>query len=321
MKATPVMHAAPVDDGGLVRAARHGDIAGLAVLFEKYRPQLFASALRLVGYSADAEDAVQETFVTALTGLGRLRDPAAVGGWLHAVLRNHCLTELRRRRPQADHEEAERRLHRLVDDDSVERQIENRELRDRVWTALAGLPAAQRAAVVLRYFGSYSSYGELAQILAVPIGTVRSRLADARRKLMGVLVATGHRIDSAAARLAAERDQFYREEFHGLFARGAREAFLTHYAADLRLVTNGGPVLVGRGHLAAEVDEDLAAGVKLRPRRVIASGDLTVIEGVFENPPEDPLHCPPAIALVLFHQRGRTVRLHLHLAPRPPQAG
>ena len=44
-----------------------------------------------------------------------------------------------------------------------------------------------------------------------------------------------------------------------------------------------------------------------------------MVEGTFENPPEDPVHCPPGLALVLFHDGGRIVRLHVHLAPRPPR--
>src|SRR5258706_11775293 len=101
---------------------------------------------------------------------------------MHAILRNRCLTELRRRRPHAHGEEAELRFRDMPDEARVENQIEHRELRAWVWEALASLPDEQRLTVLLRYFGSYHSYEEVAAILGVPIGTVRSRLADAKMK-------------------------------------------------------------------------------------------------------------------------------------------
>jgi RNA polymerase sigma factor (sigma-70 family) len=306
-----------LSDARLAQAARHGEMDGLGRLFEKYRPRLYASALSLLGYKADAEDAVHDTFLTALTGMERLRDPAAVGGWLYAILRNRCLTELRRRRPHASSEEAHLRLPDLPDEARVEQQIENRELRDWVWRALGDLPGEQRLTVMLRYFGSFNSYDEVAAILGVPVGTVRSRLADAKSKLADRLLAAAGREEDETSRLTAAREAFYRQAFHQVY-RGGRDEFLAHFAPELRFVANGLPTRVGRRFLEAEIDEDLRVGVTMHPQRIMASGELTIIEAEFRNPPEDPFHCPPGAVLALFERDGRVARVHLYLAPRRP---
>src|SRR5262245_48911120 len=84
-----------VSDAALAALARGGDVEAAAGVLARYQPSLYAAAIRLLRNREDAVDAVQETCVTALGRFGALRDPAAVGGWLHAVLRNCCLMRLR----------------------------------------------------------------------------------------------------------------------------------------------------------------------------------------------------------------------------------
>jgi RNA polymerase sigma-70 factor (ECF subfamily) len=85
-----------LSDAALPTQAHAGEVEALAGLLERYRPSLYATAIGLLANRDDALDAVQETFVVALVKLGSLRDPSAVGGWLHRVLRNTCLMRLRR---------------------------------------------------------------------------------------------------------------------------------------------------------------------------------------------------------------------------------
>src|SRR5215218_6502912 len=84
-----------LDDADLVGAAQNGDSTSLGILLERYRASLYGRALGILGYGPQAEDAVHDTFLVALRKIDRVREPAAVGGWLHAVLRNVCLMRLR----------------------------------------------------------------------------------------------------------------------------------------------------------------------------------------------------------------------------------
>jgi RNA polymerase sigma-70 factor (ECF subfamily) len=303
-------------DGDLIVAAQHGNAAALGALLERYRPRLLASALRLVGYRADAEDAVQETFLAAMRHVGTVRDPATIGAWLHTVLRRACLQQ--RRRQRAEH---------LTDsppdfaDDSPgpEDRIEQLELRDWIWASLHQLPEALRVTALLRYFGSYTSYAELAAILGIPIGTVRSRLSEARLKLADALLASAGLMDDAAREQARDREQLWSESVREIFRRGTSEPFVSRFVNDLTIGWSDGKVGRGRRLLASEIEGDLEHGVRLEPTRVISSDTIAVVEGCFVNPPEDPEHCPPGIAFVVFGRRDRGTHIRLHIAPRPPK--
>ena len=307
------------EDAELVQAALHGDRLGLGVLLERHRPRLKAAALAILGDPAGAQDAVHETFLAALLHLGQVRDPLAVGGWLMATLRTRCLMELRRRSRADVGLAAGAAADAEAEAPAAERRIEGSALRDWLWTALGKLGEGPRLAVLLRHFGSYRSYGEIAAILGVPVGTVRSRLAQARQRLGGLLLECVSEAAGEARRFAAQRRQVYIEAFHAAY-RGGREPFLSLFDSDLLIQLGTQGAVHGRRHLAAELDGDIAAGVEFKPSRVLASGGVAILEGAFENPPEDPHHCPPWAAMVLRARApgSPTTRLRIHYASAAP---
>jgi RNA polymerase sigma-70 factor (ECF subfamily) len=310
------LESAPTD-GDLVEAARGGDVAALGLLLERHRPRLFATALRLLGYNQDAEDAVQETFLVAMKYLGSVRDREAVGAWLHAVLRRECLQQQRRRRLGETPADS---IPDLLDPrPGPEDRIERLELRDWIWTALHRLPEPLRVSAILRYFGSYDSYEEVAAILGIPVGTVRSRLSEVKAKLGESLLASAGLIDDEARVRATSRERLWADAFHEVFRRGDSVRFVSHFASDLRLGWSNGKMLRGREHLAAEIEGDLAVGVRLDVERVMTNADVSVIEGRFVNPPEAPDHCPPGIALVVYGHDDLASAIRLHLATRRPR--
>src|SRR3712207_1042617 len=83
-----------LSDADLVRAAQGGDVTSLGLLLERYRAALYGQALGILGYGPQAEDAVHDAFVVALRKIHTVGERAAVGGWLHAVVRNVCLMRL-----------------------------------------------------------------------------------------------------------------------------------------------------------------------------------------------------------------------------------
>jgi len=306
-------------DAELAAEAKSGRVDSLGLLFERYRPQLYAAAVSLLGYRSNAEDAVHDTYLAAMVRLDQLREPAAVGGWLHAILRNRCLMERRRQKPQIGGADAERHFREVPDEDRIESAIESRELRDWVWAAMQKLPEEHRATVMLRYFGFYNSYEEVSAILGIPVGTVRSRLFDAKIRLSELLLSAAGR-DDAHEKLQAERRSFYEEAFRTLY-RGERDAFLAHFADDLHLVwSDTGSHFRGREHFGAEMDADLRTGVRIRPKRIMACGNVTVLEAVIANPPEAPDLCPPGGVMVMREGALQVERLCLHMAERPPLA-
>jgi RNA polymerase sigma-70 factor (ECF subfamily) len=304
-------------DRELVAAAKAGNGAALGLLLERHRPRLYATALRILGYRADAEDAVQETCLAAMRYLGSVRDPDSAGAWLGAVLRRACLQHQRRRRNAEVLTDSV--PDRLDERPGPEERIERLELRDWIWGALQRLPEPLRVSAMLRYFGSYESYDEVAAILGVPVGTVRSRLSEVKIKLADALLASAGLVDDEVRVRARARERFWADEFHDIFRRGESSRFVSHFTRDLLIGWSGGKLLRGREHLAAEVDGDLAAGVRIDLERVMTNEGITVVEGRFVNPPEAPDHCPPGVALVFFGNDDRTSAMRLHLAPRVPR--
>ncbi len=125
----------------------------LAALLERNRASLYATAMRLLGSRADALDAVQDTSLIALARMSEVRDTGAARAWLHTVVRNVCLMQLRQRRElpcaQVD-------PHRTAI--GPEEALAQHALREWVWRALETLPAEEQLTVILRYFSRCESY-------------------------------------------------------------------------------------------------------------------------------------------------------------------
>jgi RNA polymerase sigma-70 factor (ECF subfamily) len=306
---------APVEarpsDGELARAAQSGDVASLGELLERHRVPLHAAALRMLG-RGNAEDAVQETFVIALRRIGELRDPDAVGGWLHAVLSNVCLMSVRRDRPLGRHENLELVRGSSDVERSLDEVVDSLALRDWVWTALSALPAALQATAMLRWFGSHPSYAEIARILDVPVGTVRSRLSEAKRQLAEALLASASLAHDGARRARERGVALYGGAIDGYVQW---EAFVDTFSDDVVVVRGRAGEVRGRRDVTTIVRAYPEAGVELRPTRVLSGERITILEGRFLG--SHPYGCPPDTSQVHFHREdGLTDRVYLYFAPR-----
>jgi len=175
----------PVDTGGesdarLVLRARDGDRAAYETLVRRYLGSAYAVALAELADRGDAEDAVQDAFITALERLDDCRDPAAFGGWLRRIVRNRARS-VRRRERIRDTEPLEHagRAHSTRDPG---RDLDRSEVRRRLESALATLSDVQRRVVLMHDLEGYR-HREIAVELDIPEGTVRSHLFFARRAL------------------------------------------------------------------------------------------------------------------------------------------
>ena len=306
-----------LSDAELVSMAQSGDAASLGVLLERYRAPLFALALGLLGHGPDAQDAVQDAFLIALRKIGHLKEAGAAGAWLRAIVRTVCLSRLRQRRGGSPFVGlAESFGPKEPCESSAEEYVDRLALREWVWTALAHLPEPLRVTAMLRYFGSYPSYEEISMILGVPIGTVKSRLNQVKVKLADALLETAE-LAHDEARLISESQTRFFTEAHEELNRGRYEMLASAFADDLVLGSSGRDTDSGLGFLIHRVwEEQLEAGVKLHPTSILAGKDVTVIEGDFENPHDDPFHCPPATSIVCFYGDGKIRRLRQYYAPR-----
>jgi RNA polymerase sigma-70 factor (ECF subfamily) len=176
------------DDGALVAAARAGDREALDRLLRRHHDRIHAVCRRLSGNDADALDATQEALIAIARGIGRFDGRARFSTWAYRVATNACLDELRRRRrrPVPGLPEDHDGLEAGVVDPAATVPLDALEDRLRVDAALAELPIEFRAAVVLRDLCDLD-YAEIADVLAIPPGTVRSRIARGRSQLARLL--------------------------------------------------------------------------------------------------------------------------------------
>jgi RNA polymerase sigma factor (sigma-70 family) len=297
---------AVVSDAALASLAQGGDVEALAVLLERYRPSLYAAAVGLLGNRADALDAVQDTFVVALLRLADLRDANAARAWLHAVLRNLCRMRIRQHReiPFASVE-----LPAAVP--GPEEALEQHIMGEWVWHALESLSTDERLTVMLRHFTRCTSYDTIARVTSVPVGTVRSRLNRARRRLADVLMATASGTPMSHADLqAAKRTQW--EEFYRLVhQQPVPQTYQELFAPDVDVRDPAGHWF-GIEAWSAEEREAIALGVRASIVGVLASSKLTVVEVDFSNPETWPDHCPPQATFVHRLSEGRSRQLRIH---------
>jgi RNA polymerase sigma factor (sigma-70 family) len=311
-----------LNDAQLVREAQGGDAASLGILLERYRAPLYGLALQILGHGWEAQDAVHDTFLVALRKIDQVRDPAAVGGWLHMVLRNVCRTRLREGKGEFLSEELPRYAGIKSSEPSPEEVVDSLAMRAWVWTALASLPEVLRVTAMLRYFGSNASYKEISAILGVPVGTVRSRLNQVKVKLAEALLSTAGLVHEEARLLTESQERYWRAAFDEYNRKRDYGTLADTFSADPPVVLHsGGAAFCGPAFLVDHWEEDLGAGVHMPLKNVIAGKGITIIECDFENPPEDPFHCPPATSMVFFYHDDKVHRVHQYYAPRPDKKG
>lgn len=173
----------------IVERHRQGDPEAFAEVYRRHEETVYNVALRLSGDPFDAADLTQETFLRVYRHLGKFKGRSALKTWIYRVALNHCRSKLSRRRlPMQPLLGPDGETERDLPDPArgpEERAVAHDEGR-RVAAALAELPVAFREAVVLRDLEGLA-YEEIAEVLKVRIGTVRSRIARGRDKLRQVL--------------------------------------------------------------------------------------------------------------------------------------
>jgi RNA polymerase sigma-70 factor (ECF subfamily) len=169
-----------LDDAALAMAAAGGDREALEILLERHVDHVHAVCRRVVLHPEDALDATQEALLAIARGIARFDGRAAFTTWMYRVATNAALDELRRRgrRPTPVEELPEPAASRGIED-PVDARLD-------IDAALGRIPPEFRVAVVLRDLCDLD-YAEIADVLGVPAGTVRSRIARGRAALAETL--------------------------------------------------------------------------------------------------------------------------------------
>lgn len=179
----------PVDDLDLIRRMQAGDDNAVRDLYAQYGQRLYAYALRLTNDPATAEDVTQSTLVTAWRTARNFRGEGRLIAWLLGIVHHAAMKSLRGITNYLD-EVAEETV--SEDQPSPEEQAQVRDERRWVRQGIQSLSPEHRAVLDLIFYQGLS-LNEAAQVLNIPVGTVKSRLSYARDHLRGVLARTEER--------------------------------------------------------------------------------------------------------------------------------
>ena len=192
-------------EAAIVRKVIGGDANAFETLVLEYEKNVYNIALRMTGNSEDAADMTQEAFIKAYNSLQSFRGDSKFSVWLYRIVSNVCLDFLRskNRRPTVslsveDDDGADAQLDVADESQSPELLLDRKLTLDSVRRGLDSLPPDYRQILLLREIQGLS-YDEIAQALSLEVGTVKSRIFRARKRLCTFLIDDGNISDFSSS--------------------------------------------------------------------------------------------------------------------------
>lgn len=171
------------EDTELVRRIQRGDMAAFEELFLKYQGPIFRTALAVTRDAGSAEEVLQDCFYKTYLNIRNITGEGSLSPWLHRVAVNLSCNALKKRRIRFEAlDDVAESLVVADPHQSPEAMVEQSELRVKMRDAINALPLKHRVVVALHYLQDFS-LPEIAYILDLPVGTVKSRLHHARKTL------------------------------------------------------------------------------------------------------------------------------------------
>ncbi len=182
------------DDAALLQGLQNGERDACACMLKRFAPRVYAVAMRMMGDPHEAEEVLQDTFISACKNIHRFEGRSALNTWLHRIATNAALMRLRKRKTK---EVSLDSPIESLDGDDIPRQIEDwafypadlvldSETRDVLEQAIATLPDTLRTVFVLREIEGYST-AETAEMLNISVSAAKVRLHRARLRLRELL--------------------------------------------------------------------------------------------------------------------------------------
>ena len=175
-------HVDATPEEALVSRSARGDEQAFGVLVNRYKGMLYSMACRLMKDRGRAEDAAQESFIKAWAALPGFKGESKFSSWLYRICYNTCISELRKKRPEVELDEA-----MGVGVEGPAEEFRNRDIQAVIQEEVSRLPDDYRAALTLFHFNGLS-YDEIARLAHKPMGTVKAQIHRGRALLKARLL-------------------------------------------------------------------------------------------------------------------------------------
>jgi RNA polymerase sigma-70 factor, ECF subfamily len=179
------------DDAPLVANSKRGDHDAFAQLVQRHQRRVFNLVFRMLQQYEEANEVTQETFLAAWQGLPSFRGDARFSTWLYRIAYNCCLKQLEQRKRDSALQvaiQAEQFINNAGNDEPADETLEAHARQAMIHEQLSTLPAKYRIVLILRHLQDMT-YEEMAEMLTMPIGTIKTHLFRARNLLKERLVA------------------------------------------------------------------------------------------------------------------------------------
>jgi len=173
-------------DNQLIDRVLGGEPDAFGMLVHRWERPIYGLTLRMLGHTEDARDATQETFISAYSNLKNFRGDAKFSSWLYRIALNVCHSRLRRRAGRGDTSLEQQRedvgFEPAASDESVDEKLYGDQVGTYVRRALTAIPAEMRQVIVMKEYEGLK-FHEIAEILDVPVSTVKTRMYTGLREL------------------------------------------------------------------------------------------------------------------------------------------
>jgi RNA polymerase sigma-70 factor, ECF subfamily len=167
-----------LSDIEIIERTLGGEPEAFNQLVHRWERQIFNLAFRMLGRDEEARDVCQETFLSAYRNLGKFRGDAKFSSWLYRIALNCCHTQLRQRGGydlSLEQQLEDQGFEPAATNEHINEGIERRQVADMVKRALMGLPAEMREVIIMKEYQELK-FHEIAEILGIPISTVKTRV-------------------------------------------------------------------------------------------------------------------------------------------------
>jgi RNA polymerase sigma-70 factor (ECF subfamily) len=294
-----------------IHEARSGNKSGFNNLITYYHAQLLSYALRICKFSNIAEDAIQDAYINAFIHISEVKNPENFFYWLRTIVKRSCLQYLNKN--EGNLPLSSKLIGFKLIDNNLEAEIEKNNMNEFLWERISHLSETLRIVVLLRYFSEFGEYENISDILGIPIGTVKSRLNEAKKQLRKIW---NYELSEMPNNIRIEANywnEFYTQSFTYLQNNiWVRNKFINHFLPDISIRYTSSKTVRGRSFIEREIEEDIKFGISYDVHSVFNLKNTGILQAENINSIDYPDRCPPMTTFIFHRKSDVTHYLQLH---------